>query len=69
MSGKEKLAKAVEDKEAFGKLIAQRSLAEQLLKDLDRLLSHKRVPKEGFDKLQEAARNYEAALEAVMIAA
>ena len=41
MSGKEKIAKAVKDKEeAFGKLTAQRKIVEQLLKDLDQLLSH-----------------------------
>ena len=51
MSEKEKLAKAVKDEEeAFGKLLAQRSLAEELLKNPTRLLSHERVPKEGFAK-------------------
>ena len=70
MSGKEKLAKAVKDEEeAFGKLLAQRSLAEELLKNPTRLLSHERVPKDTFTKLQDAVTNYKAALEAVVLAA
>ena len=70
MSGKEKLARAVKDEEvAFGRLKAQRTFAKQLLKEPNQLLSHERVPREGFDKLHPAAKNYEAALEAVMIAA
>ena len=70
MSGMEKIAKAVkEEQEAFAKLIAQRKLAEQLLKEPDWLLSHEWVPKEGFKKLHKAAKNYGTAIEGVMIAA
>ena len=57
MSGKEKIQKAVkEEEEAFARLIAQRKLAEQLLKEPEGLLSHERVPKEGFEKLHKAAK-------------
>ena len=59
MSVKEKTQKAVkEEQEAFAKLIAQIKLAEQLLKEPDQLLSHERVPKEGFEKLYQAANKY-----------
>ena len=69
MFGKEKLAKAVkEEEEAFCKLLAQRGLAEELLKDPDRLRSHVRVPKQGFTKLQDAVTDYESALVAVITA-
>ena len=70
MSGKEKTQKAIkEEQEAFARLIVERKLAEQLLKEPDQLLSHEWVLKEGFDKLYQAAKKYEAAIQAVMIAA
>ena len=70
MSGKEKLGRAVRDEEeAFGRLKAQRTFAEQLLKEPDQLLSHERVPREGFEKLHQAAKNYDATIEAVMVSA
>ena len=69
MSGKEKLAKDIKgEEEAFCKLLAQRGLAEELLKDPDWLRSHERVPKEGFAKLQDAVTHYEATLVAVITA-
>ena len=70
MSGKEETQKPVkEEQEAFARLIVERKLAEQLLKEPDWLLSHERVPNECFKKLHQAAKKYEAAIEAVIIAA
>ena len=70
MLGKEKIQKAFkEEEDAFARLTAQRMFAEQLLKEPDWLLSHERVPKEGFEKLHQATKKYEAAIEADIIAA
>ena len=57
-----------EEQEAFGRLTAQRMFAEQLLKEPDQLLSQEQVSREGFEKLHDTAKKYEAAIEAIMIA-
>ena len=70
MFGKEKTQKAItEEHEAFVRLVVERKLTEQLLGDTDQLLSHEWVPKQGFDKLHQAAQKYEATIQAIMLAA
>ena len=50
MLGKEKTQKAVkEEQEAFARLVIERKLTEQLIGNPDRLLSHKQIPRQGFD--------------------
>ena len=69
MLGKEMTQKAIkEEQEAFARLVIERKLTEQLIGNRDRLLSHERVPRQGFDKLHQVAQNYETTVRTIMLA-
>ena len=70
MLGKEKTQKAVkEEQEAFVRLCIERKLAKELIGKPDRLLASEQVPHQRFDKLHQAAQNYEATIRGIMLAA
>ena len=58
-----------EEQEAFIRLCIERRLTWELIGKPDRLLASEQVPREGFDKLHLAAQRYEAAVQAIKIAA